>query len=173
MGEKKKRESESEDKEREKKRAKKEHVEEKEKVTEKVDLLQLCETQRPFAIPIAVPMAKAKDSAKIFKLIGKASTEKQIRRGVKEVVKALRKKEKGLCILAADISPLDVISHIPVLCENSDVPYIFVPSKEALGLASLTKRPTSAILIKQHDNIKKDYERVKKKMASYPPPASG
>ena len=48
---------------------KKEEV--KEKKEEKVDLLELCEVQRPFAIPIAVPMAKAKDTAKIFRLIGK------------------------------------------------------------------------------------------------------
>jgi H/ACA ribonucleoprotein complex subunit 2 len=48
---------------------------------------------------------------------------------VKEVVKALRKSESGLCVLAADISPIDVISHIPVLCEDTNVPYIYVSSK--------------------------------------------
>ena len=42
----------------------------------------------------------------------------------------------------------------------AEIPYIYVPSKEALGLSSLTKRPTSVILVKQHDNLKKDYERV-------------
>ncbi len=52
-----------------------------------------------------------------------------MRRGVKEVVKALRKGEKGLCVIAGDISPLDVICHLPVFCEENDVPYIFVDSK--------------------------------------------
>ena len=26
---------------------------------------------------------------------------------------------------------IDVITHIPILCEDSDIPYIYVPSKEA------------------------------------------
>lgn len=76
-----------------------------------------------------------------------ASKAKHVRRGVKEVGKALRKGEKGLVVVAGDISPLDVISHIPVLCEDHSVPYIFVPSKEKLGEASSTKRPTSVTMI--------------------------
>ena len=32
-------------------------------------------------------------------------------------------------IIAGDISPIDVISHVPALCEEHSVPYIFVPSK--------------------------------------------
>lgn len=53
----------------------------------------------------------------------------------------------SLVILAGDISPLDILSHLPVLCEEQDVPYIFVASKEALGAASSTKRPTSTVMI--------------------------
>lgn len=72
---------------------------------------------------------------------------KLIRRGVKEVNKAFRKKELGMCILAADVSPVDVISHIPILCEKAKVAYTFVKSREALGTASLTKRPTSVVML--------------------------
>ena len=32
--------------------------------------------------------------------------------------------------MAGDISPIDVITHIPVLCEENQIPYIYVPSKE-------------------------------------------
>ena len=49
--------------------------------------------------------------------------------------------------MAGDISPIDVITPLPVLCEDHDVPYIYVPSKEALGQAGLTKRPTSCMLL--------------------------
>lgn len=35
-----------------------------------------------------------------------------------------------LCLIAGDISPIDVITHVPILCEEADVPYIYVPSKE-------------------------------------------
>ncbi|KAJ3081027.1 hypothetical protein HK102_002629 [Quaeritorhiza haematococci] len=72
---------------------------------------------------------------------------KHVKRGVKEVVKGMRKGAKGVVIIAGDISPIDVITHVPVLCEESDVPYIYVPSKEDLGFASSTKRPTSCIMV--------------------------
>ena len=32
-------------------------------------------------------------------------------------------------VIAGDISPIDVISHIPVACEDHKVPYAYVPSR--------------------------------------------
>jgi H/ACA ribonucleoprotein complex subunit 2 len=104
---------------------------------------------------ISQPLACKKTTKKAHKLVKKASSIKHIRRGVKEVIKGLRKGEKGLAILAGDIYPLDVISHIPVLLEEKDIPYIFVPSKQDLGAAASTKRPTSVVLIR---TPKKDFE---------------
>lgn len=97
---------------------------------------------------ISQPLANKKSTKKAHKLVKKAAGVKQIRRGVKEVIKGIRKGEKGLAILAGDIYPLDVISHIPILLEEKDIPYLFVPSKQDLGLAASTKRPTSVVLIK-------------------------
>lgn len=77
----------------------------------------------------------------------KASQAKIARRGVKEVVKAIRKGSKGFCVIAGDISPIDVITHLPIMCEDRNIPYFYVPSKLDLGAAACTKRPTSCILI--------------------------
>ena len=52
-----------------------------------------------------------------------------------------------LLILAADITPIDIISHLPVMAEDAQIPYVFVPSKEELGHASATKRPTSCVMV--------------------------
>ncbi len=97
---------------------------------------------------------------KAHKLVKKASSSKIIRRGVKEVVKGIRKNEKGLCILAGDIYPIDVISHLPVLLEENGIPYIFVPSKQELGAAACTKRPTSVVLVRDPKSVKgkKEFE---------------
>ena len=103
--------------------------------------------QIKFVSIISKPLASKKSSKKVHKLVKKASSAKVIRRGVKEVVKALRKGEKGFCIIAGDISPIDVISHLPIMCEDRNIPYIYVPSKHDLGTAASTKRPTSCVLI--------------------------
>jgi H/ACA ribonucleoprotein complex subunit 2 len=104
---------------------------------------------------ISQPLASKKSTKKAHKLVKKAAGQKQIRRGVKEVIKGIRKGETGLAILAGDIYPLDVVSHIPVLLEEKDIPYMFVPSKQDLGAAASTKRPTSIVLIR---TPKKDFE---------------
>ena len=108
--------------------------------------------------PISQPLADKKHTKKLHKLVKKASGAKALRRGVKEVVKGLRKGMKGVCIIAGDISPIDVISHLPVFCEESAVPYVYVPSKQDLGAAAMTKRPTSCVLIVPRDGFKADEE---------------
>ncbi len=53
------------------------------------------ETKKKYCSVIANPLADEKLCKKVLKLCKKASKRKAIRRGVKEVVKALRKKQKG------------------------------------------------------------------------------
>ena len=38
-----------------------------------------------------------------------------------------------LCVFAADVSPVDVLSHLPVQCESNNIPYIFIRSRLELG----------------------------------------
>lgn len=49
---------------------------------------------------------------------------------------------------------MDVISHIPVLCEDHNVPYIYIKSRAQLGEASATKRPTSVVMISKERSAK-------------------
>ena len=121
-------------------------------------------------IPIAKPLASEKLAGKLYKTVRKAAKKKTLRRGVKEVTKSLRKGEKGFTILAGDISPLDVISHIPVYCEEQKVPYVFVPSRYDLGSAALTKRPTSMVLIKQNEEYEKYYKKCLAEITALPHP---
>ena len=115
---------------------------------------QSADAQSEFAVPadaispIASPLAPKKLQKKLFRTVKRASKARQLKRGVKEVVKALRKGDKGLLLLASNITPVDVISHLPLLAEESNgVEYCWVLSKEELGAASGTKRATSCVLI--------------------------
>ncbi|KAJ2843840.1 snoRNA-binding protein [Coemansia brasiliensis] len=117
--------------------------------------------------PIAHPLADKKLAKKTLKTVKKAVKHRHVKRGVKEVVKGLRKGDKGLVVLAGNISPIDVLSHIPVLCEDNHVPYVFVPSKEELGGSCSTKRPTCCLMVvpggkgangSAHEDYKELYE---------------
>ncbi|CAG8111458.1 unnamed protein product [Penicillium salamii] len=109
-------------------------------------------------VPFANPLVEDKQAKKVLKSVKKAAVNKSLKRGVKEVVKALRKSAipaanapigvpNGVVVLAADISPMDVISHIPVLCEDHGIPYVFVTSRAELGASAATKRPTSVVMV--------------------------
>ena len=73
-------------------------------------------TENFYNSPIANPLANDSLRDKVLKLTRHLNREKSLRRGVKDVVKAIKKGARGIVILAADVSPVDVISHIPVLC---------------------------------------------------------
>lgn len=130
---------------------------------------------------ISYPLASKKTTKKCHKLVRKASSIKHIRRGVKEVIKGIRKGETGLVVMAGDIYPIDVISHIPILLEEHNIPYIFVPSKFDLGAAACTKRPTSCVLIKKEmkskagntsiltEDAKEIYDAIYKEAKEYDP----
>ncbi|CAK4032505.1 H ACA ribonucleo complex subunit 2 [Lecanosticta acicola] len=111
-------------------------------------------------VPFANPLADEKAQKKVLKAVKKGAKHKTLKRGVKECVKSIRKSPaatpaslsssalpNGIVILAADISPMDVISHIPVLCEDHGIPYVYVPSRAELGAAGSTKRPTSVVML--------------------------
>ena len=116
---------------------------------------------------VARPLAGEKMTKKILKLVKKAGKAKSVRRGVKEVQKALKKGANGvgLCIIAGNVSPVDVITHLPTMCEENDVPYVFVPSKADLGSAGSTKRPTSVVMIVPKDGFaeQKKYDGLRDK----------
>ncbi|KAF4307880.1 hypothetical protein SLS57_002172 [Botryosphaeria dothidea] len=133
----------------------------------------------PSLVPFAVPLADDKTTKKVFKTVKKAAKHKTLKRGVKEVVKAVRKSPTNLpasslnedpsavIVIAADISPMDVISHIPVLCEEHNIPYIFVTSRAELGAAGNTKRPTSVVMICKDRGSKKNADEKPEDEAEY------
>eukprot|EP01062_Namystynia_karyoxenos_P015820 TRINITY_DN15771_c0_g1_i1.p3 TRINITY_DN15771_c0_g1~~TRINITY_DN15771_c0_g1_i1.p3 ORF type:complete len:188 (+),score=96.91 TRINITY_DN15771_c0_g1_i1:88-651(+) len=121
-------------------------------------------------IPIAYPFSEDHENLtkKLLKLVKDATQQKGMVRGIKEVTKLVRKDKAGdtLVILAADVSPLDCIAHMPVLLENKEVPYIWVPSRHDLGTAALSKRPTSTIMIRKVSDEKADTLRKVKKIVA-------
>ncbi|GJN00053.1 hypothetical protein PR202_ga17205 [Eleusine coracana subsp. coracana] len=129
--------------------------------------------------PIAKPLAGKKLCKRTLKLVRRASEAKCLKRGVKEVVKSIRRGNKGfvvsialmLCVIAGNISPIDVITHVPILCEEANIPYVYVPSKEDLATAGTTKRPTCCVLVltkpakgeleeEVKEKLKTDYDQV-------------
>ncbi|KAJ8709563.1 hypothetical protein PYW08_009567 [Mythimna loreyi] len=111
---------------------------------------------------IAKPMAPRKLSKKIYKLIKKSTSHKNyIRNGLKIVQKQLRLGEKGLVFFAGDISPIEIMCHLPAVCEEKDIPYCYTPSRKDIGAAMGTMRGCVMVLVKEHDDYKELYDEVR------------
>ena len=60
---------------------------------------------------------------------------------------ALNRGQCDLVILAGDTEPIEILMHLPLLCEDKNVPYVFVPSMAALGRACGVTRTVIAVAI--------------------------
>ena len=56
-----------------------------------------------------------------------------VRKGTNETTKAIERAQAKLVVVAEDVQPPEVVAHLPLLCEERKIPYVFVPSKEQLG----------------------------------------
>lgn len=94
--------------------------------------------------PKAYPLAEQALTSKIMTLIQQAVNYKQLRRGANEATKTLNRGLSEFIVMAADAEPIEIILHLPLLCEDKNVPYVFVRSKQALGRACGVSRPIVA-----------------------------
>ncbi|KAI7869468.1 ribonucleoprotein-associated protein [Spinellus fusiger] len=85
--------------------------------------------------PKAFPLADSALTNTILDLVQQASHYKQLKKGANEATKTLNRGISEFIIMAADAEPLEILLHLPLLCEDKNVPYVFVPSKTALGRA--------------------------------------
>ena len=96
------------------------------------------------ADPRAYPLADSKLSQTILDLVQQASNYKQLKKGANEATKTLNRGISEFIVMAADTEPLAILLHLPLLCEDKNVNYVFVPSKVALGRACGVSRPVIA-----------------------------
>ena len=98
----------------------------------------------------AWPKADNQMTKKILDLCNQATTHKQLKKGANESTKSLNRGVADLIILAADTEPLEIILHLPLLCEDKNVPYVYVPKQADLGRACGVSRNIVACVILHH-----------------------
>jgi U4/U6 small nuclear ribonucleoprotein SNU13 len=80
--------------------------------------------------PKAYPLADPTMSTKILNLVQQAANYQQLKKGANEATKALNRGLAEFIVMAADAEPLEILLHLPLLCEDKNVPYVFVRSKQ-------------------------------------------
>ncbi|ACS89485.1 50S ribosomal protein L7Ae [Thermococcus sibiricus MM 739] len=103
-----------------------------------------CEMAKPSYVKFEVPKElaeKALEAVEIARDTGK------VRKGTNETTKAVERGQAKLVVIAEDVDPEEIVAHLPPLCEEKEIPYIYVSSKKELGAAAGIEVPSASVAI--------------------------
>ncbi len=108
------------------------------------------------AKPAFVKFEQTKDiTDKVFEALELSRNSGKFRRGVNEATKAIERGIAKLVVMAEDVTPEEILMHLPVLCREKQVLFAYVPTKIELGKASGIQVPTSSLAIVEEGEAKK------------------
>jgi large subunit ribosomal protein L7Ae len=73
--------------------------------------------------------------------------DSKIRKGMNEVTKSIERTLAKLVIMAEDVTPPEILFHVPLLCEEKGIPFCYVSTKKELGNSARINVASSAIAI--------------------------
>jgi large subunit ribosomal protein L7Ae len=120
-------------------------------------------------VKFKVPDALQKELKDVISKIAE-TRESKIRKGFNEVTKSIERSLAKLVVMAEDVSPPEILFHIPLLCENKSIPYAYISTKKELGNIVRINVGSAAIAIEKLginnenvlDNVIKKLEELKK-----------
>jgi len=87
---------------------------------------------KPFYVKFKVPKEVAEAAYEALKI---ASETGKIRKGTNEATKSIERGKAKLVLIAENVTPPEVVAHLPLLCEERKAPYVYVPDKQKIGEA--------------------------------------
>lgn len=69
----------------------------------------------------------------VYEAVRVAKQSGKVRKGTNETTKAIERGISKLVVIAEDVEPPEVVAHLPILCEERNAAFVFVPSKQQLG----------------------------------------
>jgi large subunit ribosomal protein L7Ae len=99
-----------------------------------------------------------------YDLVEKARDNGKISKGANEATKQVERGQAKLVVMAEDVTPEEILAHMPILCEEKNIPYSYVPSKDELGSAAGLKVSTAAVAILNLGKDKGGIENIVKKI---------
>ena len=116
-------------------------------------------------MPIHVKFETPKDlQDQLIVTLEKARETGKIKKGTNETTKAIEKGKALLVVVAEDVEPPEVVAHLPILCKEKKVPYLYLPNKKQLGRAVGIEVSSAAIAVIEAGNAEKEIKGVADKL---------
>jgi large subunit ribosomal protein L7Ae len=104
---------------------------------------------KPYFVKFETPK-EISDAA--YEALRQAKQTGKIRKGTNETTKAIERGIAKLVIIAEDVEPPEVVAHLPIICEERNVPFVFVPTRASMGPAlGIDVGAASACIIESGD----------------------
>lgn len=102
---------------------------------------------------------------KTYNTVEKAADTGKVVIGTNEVTKAIERNNAELVVIAGNVSPQEIVMHIPALSSERDAAYTYVPDKEELGLAAGINVQSAAIAVTDSGSAEDEVEDIQDKAA--------
>ena len=71
-----------------------------------------------------------------------------VKKGTNETTKIIERGMARLVLISEDVTPEEVVMHLPPLCEEKNIPYLYVKNQKDLGAAcGINKGCASAVIL--------------------------
>ena len=97
---------------------------------------------------------------KALKVLELAKTDGKVKRGTNEVTKVVERGTAKLVYIANDVTPPEIVAHLPLLCEEKDIACVNVPTRQELGRASGVEVPAASVVIVEEGSAKKELSKL-------------
>lgn len=100
----------------------------------------------------------------VLKLLSAVKDSGKVRKGVNETTKSVERKNAKLVVIAKDIDPEEIVVHLPALCKEMGIPYVYVSTKKELGGAIGLPVSASAVAVESAGNATEMLQDIIKKL---------
>jgi large subunit ribosomal protein L7Ae len=108
-----------------------------------------------------VPSDLAEDAIEALQV---ARDTGSVKKGTNETTKAVERGNATLVYIAEDVQPEEVVMHLPELCDEKEIPYVFVETQDDIGHASGLEVGSAAAAIVDAGEAEGDVENVGDKL---------
>ena len=90
----------------------------------------------------------------------------KVKKGSNEATKAVERNTAQLVLIGSDVEPEEIVMHLPPLCDEKQIPFVYITKQNDIGLASGLEVGSAAAAIVKPGKAKDLVEEIAKQITA-------
>jgi len=90
----------------------------------------------------------------------------KVKKGSNETTKAVERNIAQLVLIGSDVEPQEIVMHLPPLCDEKRIPYVYISKQNEIGSASGLEVGSAAAAIVKSGKAKDLVDEIAKQIAA-------